>query len=681
MNTTATNRVLSRAFHRVRPWAASLLAASALAQDSPAPARVLADFESVKDVARWTGLEVQRTAAHASAGRHGMQFTVPRWVEGQEERPGVQVELGRGRKQRDWSGYGAVELEVWVEGDRPGKLGLKLRDAQGRSSWTTHQAIAPGQPNTVALLIDDAAADCDITQVAEVVLYGLRPEATRTYTVDRLRLLPRPPPPLAGFYGVYPNYRGWVFPAQDEVEVGVAVAAREHGLKPAELALELTLLQGDQTVSTRVALREPRAQAAASTRSLAPGPLTVRAVLVHTRKGTQLAGRDWTVRKLSVEEVRQLAVYVNHQNRLVVDGKPFFPLGWYGRVNEQDLAELADSPFNCLLAYGTNHVPKERMLGFLDRMKEHGLKLIYCLNDVYPTATYFDGKKWEGREGNETITSEVVAAYREHPAVLAWYLNDELPRELLPYLMYHYRRVREGDPDHPCLIVLCNRRDFPLFPPTTDMLGVDPYPIPREPVTLVSDFLDAAQRAVMGRQPIWLVAQAFGWYQYRSKNPDRGHAPTPEELETGRAPTYEEARCMTYLGLVHGAQGLLYYCYYDLRVLPQYAEMWAWLKRIGGEVKELTPVLLAPDDPGGVQLARAAQPIHARLKRLDHRLYLLAVNSGREGRTVKFDLPYAVGPSVKVWFEGRQLAVKGRRFTDRLEPLAARVYELELPAR
>jgi hypothetical protein len=102
---------------------------------------------------------------------------------------------------------------------------------------------------------------------------------------------------------------------------------------------------------------------------------------------------------------------------------------------------------------------------------------------------------------------------------------------------------------------------------------VDPYPIPHEPLTRVADFVTVARQAVQDNQPVWLIPQAFAWYQYNSKNPDRGHLPTDEELRTGRAPTFEEERCMTYLGLIHGAKGLIYYCYYDLRVLPQYREM------------------------------------------------------------------------------------------------------------
>jgi hypothetical protein len=350
----------------------------------------------------------------------------------------------------------------------------------------------------------------------------------------------------------------------------------------------------------------------------------------------------------------------------------------FGSVNETQLAEIADSPFNCLLAYGTDLVSREQMRRFLDRMRVAGLRLVYCLNDVYPTATFLEGKGWEGIRGNDAIAAAVVAAYRDHPAVLAWYLNDELPQALAPRLEDYYHRIQSGDPTHPCFIVLCNRSELSYFPQTTDILGVDPYPIPHEPLTRVADFVTVARQAVQDNQPVWLIPQAFAWYQYNSKNPDRGHLPTDEELRTGRAPTFEEERCMTYLGLIHGAKGLIYYCYYDLRVLPQYREMWGWMKSIAAEVKTLTPALMSIESPGTWSLTPKESLVQASLLRQGSTLYLLAANPAKTARRVDFDLRRRIGTEVEVLFENRQLAAGQGRFADEFLPLAVHVYAIKL---
>jgi hypothetical protein len=90
-------------------------------------------------------------------------------------------------------------------------------------------------------------------------------------------------------------------------------------------------------------------------------------------------------------------------------------------------------------------------------MRVAGLRLVYCLNDVYPTATYLEGKAWEGIRGNDAIAAAVVAAYRDHPAVLAWYLNDELPHALAPRLEDYYTEYSRAIPRIP--VSLCCATD------------------------------------------------------------------------------------------------------------------------------------------------------------------------------------------------------------------------------
>jgi len=269
-----------------------------------------------------------------------------------------------------------------------------------------------------------------------------------------------------------------------------------------------------------------------------------------------------------------------------------------------------------------------------------------------------------------------MAAYRNHPALLAWYLNDELPPHMVPSLTEYYQRARANDPNHPAYIVIAAPPELRHFRATTDIMGADPYPIPQSPVTEVSDQTDNAVAGVGGHKPVWVVPQAFGWYQYRPEGSDRGRVPTEAELETGRAPTYEEERCMTYLALAHGAKGLIYYCYYDLRVLPQYAEMWGWMKQIGAEVKALSPVLLSSDDLGPARVTPATAPIHTKLKRHQGREILIAVNAGREPCEVMLESKHKLPAQVKVMFEDQTLPATGRQLKLSFKPLEVHVLDL-----
>ena len=133
---------------------------------------------------------------------------------------------------------------------------------------------------------------------------------------------------------------------------------------------------------------------------------------------------------------------------------------------------------------------------------------------------------------------------------------------------------------------------------------------------------------------------------------------------------------MTYLALVHGARGLVYYCYYDLRVLPQYTEMWGWMKKIAAEVKQLSPVLLSPEEPGKAAFTPADAPIHARLMRHEGRLTLIAVNAGDKEEAVRFRLPRKLPAQVDVLFEGRKAPAQGNELPAAFKPLEVHVFDL-----
>lgn len=379
------------------------------------------------------------------------------------------------------------------------------------------------------------------------------------------------------------------------------------------------------------------------------------------------------------EESAASRCYVDEHNRLVVDGKPFFPLGFYGGRNLGDLRAMADSPFNCVLDYGMTAQDIETTRRYLDEAHRLGMKIIFCVNDVYPSAKY--RKKLGDWVGNDAILRGVVTTFREHPALIAWYNNDELPSEKREEIEGYYRRIRELDPNHPQLMVHYRPGSYGTFLNAYDIVGVDVYPIPKNPVTDLSDRIDLAWKEVEGKRPVWAVPQTFAWYQHRKpEDPTdtlgRRRLPMPEEWTAGRAPTYDETRAMTYLALVHGARGMLYWCYYNMSYLPDFVERWDFMKRIGAEVKELFPVLLSPEEmPVSVEPKNEA--IHCLVKVCNGKRYLLAVNGSRQPHRPSFRLPAGVSGSVKVKFEDRAIPVRDALLTDFFSPLAAHVYELD----
>jgi hypothetical protein len=604
-----------------------------------------------------------------------MSFVIPKYGVGGNRWPATIIDWngGRGYAVKDWSHYAKLTFDAWIDCDQPSELAIELRDTPGKNGAAAKRMLQPGRKNTIELLFSDLAG-ADLSNIQEILLWASQPAHSFGVMVDNFRLLPGERLPLASFDLLCPNYRELVLPDAKSLKVSATLHPEENGVNPKELRLRLTAVAGKVRVSSTSKLSTNAATASLLAARLPAGPVELTAAVIQASTGQSLLARTWTLHKLTPAELKALKVYVDADNNTVVAGQPFFPLGWFNSTNNSYLDEIADSPFNCVLNYGVNRVPKDRMVAYLDRAHQKGLKVIYCLNDVYPTATYITS--WEGLAGNQTIADAVVDAYREHPAVLAWYLNDELPVELEPKLEDYYHRVARADPNHPCYIVLCDMPEVKHFPATTDIMGVDLYPAPRNPLTQVSDEAEAAKSAVALHKPVWVVPQAFGWYQYTSTNKDRGHAPSAAELQEGRAPTYEESRCMTYLALTHGAKGLIYYCYYDLRVLPQYREMWVWLKSIAAEVKTLSPVLLSPDDRGTAVCLPSNGKIDTRLKQNGGRLYLIAVNTATESSQVTFKLGRLRSSQASVFFEGRSVKLAKGQMTDDFKPLAVHVYDL-----
>lgn len=639
---------------------------------------LLFGFEGPDGLKPWIegGFKLSTTDKHFSEGKQAMTFVVQKTNSDGIDYPMATIhwDNGKGYSTKDWSHYGKIAFDVWVEGDKPQDLSIVVANKPGQVNGVSERfTIQPGKKNTIEL--SDAMGTIDRTDIEEFIFFaGLSHPTSYTVTIDNVRLLPGDKSPLADFDLVYPNYRETILPDGKSLKASVTVNCDDYGLNPKDLSVSLTAVAGKKTVSRTMKVRGEIVDISIPVKKLPAGEVKLTGVLKSKSENKVLATQTWTLKKVTRSEASAVKSYVDSHNNLIVDGKPFFPLGFYMNMTKSHLDEVADSPFNCVLSYGMDQQPKADLLKYMDRAQEKGLKIIYCMNDLYPTATYVDS--WEGVKGNEAIAKSVVQSYKDHPAVIAWYLMDELPKSLLPSLQGYYDRVRADDPNHPCYIVLYNMADLKYFAKATDVLGSDPYPIPSNAVTQVSEETDTTVAAGNGHRAVWQALQSFGWYQHNSPNPDRAHKPTAEELKAGRAPSYEETRNMTYLALTHGSKGILYWCYYDMRMLPQYPEMWGWMKSIGSEVKSLSPMLLSNDDFGKVRYTSSGLNIHTKLKKYNGELYLMAVNSDSTAGTATFDIGSELTGEAKVMFENRSVKTSGTQLTDTFKPLEVHVYNL-----
>ena len=664
---------------------AALLSTAALGRNGSLP---LSDFNK-SSISNWHGLPCKLAESSHNKNQNAISAAFPKWTAGDADNQSVQVNWnnGKGYSICDWSRYAQMVVDVRSDSALPVVMSVELRNNPTQSAKSWQFTLQSGIMNTIK--VDTwRVANCgtDLHNVQAVVFSVNKPSKNTVLTFDNFRLNL---PPAASFDLTYPNYRAMVFPKVGKVKIEAVVRSNLYGLTKKTLSIETTLSGGSAVISKEQAVKGDINVIEIPTGQMPNGSLKLSIRIRNNKAKATIASQTWRIKKLSPFEVSKLRVYIDERNNTIVDGKPFFPIGWYGNINAKQVAEIAESPFNCYLAYGADVQPKDKMLVFLDTLQKSGMKLLFGLTDINPAAA--KPRTWEGITGNNKVTSAIVKAYRNHPALLAWYTNDERPWPMAAAFQKYYNIIADADTGHPCYIVLCENGDYNYFKNTTDIFGSDPYPIPWGSPATICSYLEQSKAAVNNHKPVWWVLQAFAWYQYRTlgangaivdnDNLDRGREPSPIELLYGRAPTYEEERCMAYLAIVHGAKGLLYYCYYDMRVLPQYKHMWSEMKKIAAEVKSISPELMSGDDLGEILYSALPKAdVHSKVLRYKGHYYLIAVNAGDSSCHVTFDTKSVHIPSgyhVSAMFENSRscLGYKSGKLTDDFKPYEAHVYD------
>ena len=337
-------------------------------------------------------------------------------------------------------------------------------------------------------------------------------------------------------------------------------------------------------------------------------------------------------------------VYIDGHKRTIVDGKPFFPLGMYfRRPTESNLAVYAEGPFNCLMPYG--YPTREE----LNLCMAKGYKVIYNLQGGFNDKDA--GKKW---------VTDRVTEFKSHPAVLAWYTNDEHPIADIPKLTARQEWVEALDADHPTWSVQDVFYETRHYLPTYDVLGMDPYPVPRKPIETVISSMRQGAEGTFGMKAVWQVPQAFGWGWLKRR-----------ETKGQRGPTRDEIANMTWQSIAGGANGIVYYAFHQLwragddpNDSPDKA--WERVKSAAAEVKKYEQVLLSA---GSVPVKGATDAVAVRTWRHGGGIYLLAVNCTMEPQKVSLEIQGARDGKVSAEFGPAPDAIKGGRLELAFAPI------------
>jgi hypothetical protein len=331
---------------------------------------------------------------------------------------------------------------------------------------------------------------------------------------------------------------------------------------------------------------------------------------------------------------------------LLVDGEPFFPIGLYW-LREEILGEVRRLHFNSGDYY--YKLQGEEIASLMAAASRAEVHILLELSDFIR----------HRQEPDYAAIRATIERYRRHPALLAWYLIDEPDETKVDpeHARQAYALIRELDPYHPVYLVNNRPHAYAAYAGASDILAIDVYPVPRHPLSRVRDYMKEARWASLGRQPVWLVAQAFGGVE---------HWP--------RAPTAAELRNMVYQGLVQGARGVLFYRYVqesERHIQPP--PLWGEVRTLAAELKALAPVLVQPEHRG-----LSGGEVEVALKKHGNALYVLAVNVEKTSRRLRLSLAGLPPPgrAERVYGQGSP-RLRGGVLEAELGPLGTAVYRVE----
>ena len=322
-------------------------------------------------------------------------------------------------------------------------------------------------------------------------------------------------------------------------------------------------------------------------------------------------------------------VYIDRNRMTIVDGKPFFPLGMFysaGMICESNMNLYAEAPFNCVMPYGFRLNHRQ-----MDLCKSKGIKVIYDLR-----------LGLDSPDAGKSVVEEKIAMFKDHPALLAWYTNDERPVADIPNLKLRQGWVESLDKDHPTWSVQDVFSEARHYLGTYDVLGMDPYPVPKKPIGTVISSMRQGTSGTFASRAIWQVPQAFGWGWLGRK-----------ERQGQRGPNRAEMANMTWQSIAGGANGIVYYAFHTLRRAEtfegdSFVLAWERTKAAAFEVKKYEHVLTSLETPP--RFSGGTDAVAVRTWRHKGDVYMLAVNCTAEPQEAEVCLDAETGKGVAADF-------------------------------
>ncbi len=392
------------------------------------------------------------------------------------------------------------------------------------------------------------------------------------------------------------------------------------------------------------------------------------------KTGKQIASGETDVH---VHPAAESIVTMQKNGFLSVAGEPEFPIGMYS-CSHYD--EMAAAGFSGTHSYSITLGDAKDPINSTD----NDVKRLLDLNAKYHLRMMVELPRHAIEKAQWAQVKRRIETFKNHPGLLCWGSEERVARGEAPLknTVALYKLVHQLDPNHPLVLgdtrdviqhLMVDRRDF--FPDQAMNAGIWWwYPIPLDGMD--GEPLEGHEKAsvnleppgwlttTFSKKPLWIAIQS---YQHPKKD--------------ARFPTPAEYRCMAYLSIINKVRGLWFYTGSGQRdfygrpagILNKPEEgHWDYVKKLVGELKELSPAIMAPLK-SGVELSPANPAIEFSVHELDHKLYVFAANKSAATQTAKFRGQFS-GKSVRVLHEEHPAKIEGEYLADTFAPFGVHVY-------
>jgi|GEM_PF-3554343 len=360
--------------------------------------------------------------------------------------------------------------------------------------------------------------------------------------------------------------------------------------------------------------------------------------------------------------------YVNDQGQLIVDGEPYFVMGFFSDSYASGYDEKM-ATIDSLSGAGFN-TAKTSVMGDTVQTDAHlshagnsGMKLIY-----------------DGAQNNEwkEFHLNMMRTFNNNPSLLGWYIADDSHGIHPDTLKMLYDRAKGIDSlhitTHSMALSCWNDYDKNFIRERIDycdVLQMQSYPIGKEPIDEVyHDMRRTIEAAEPYNTPVVVDLQLFSWQL-------TGH-------DWGRWPTPTEAELMTWLAIVAGVDGYLYYTFYDRLADPPQSlansqpTLWRTVKETAAMVNEIKPDLLCHNK--FITFSPQSHCYYGQWITDDYST-VIAINTSTDD-SLSFVIPTAKEHTEpQILFESRpgNFSLEDRLLKVKLGPMSAQFYRLYPP--